>query len=253
MEDSLFFIGLIGNVISVLVFGSPIPTFWRIVKNGSTEEFDPLPYVTAFLSASLWAYYGILKPNGLLVTTVNGVGVVLEALYISLYTYFAPPPLKVKAGILVAVLDIGFIGVVIGLTRLAMKGDMRLMVIGVICSGLSLLMYGSPLAVMKMVIRTKSVKYMPFFLSFFLMLNGGIWTLYALLDWDFFLGISNGIGFILGIIQLILYIIYMNPKVPKHLNIAVEEDSQLHQRLIFPNIDAHRSTDDEERGTSSNE
>ncbi|XP_020673717.1 bidirectional sugar transporter SWEET17 [Dendrobium catenatum] len=105
----------------------------------------------------------------------------------------------------------------------------------------------------KMVVRTKSVEYMPFFLSFFLMLNGGIWTLYALLDSDFFLGISNGIGFILGIIQLTLYIIYMNPKVPKHLNIAVEEHSQQHQRLIFPNIDAHKSTDDEERGTSPNE
>jgi hypothetical protein len=40
------------------------------------------------------------------------------------------------------------------------------------------------------VIATKSVEYMPFFLSFFLFLNGGVWATYALLDRDIFLGVS---------------------------------------------------------------
>ena len=42
----------------------------------------------------------------------------------------------------------------------------------------------------KTVITTKSVEFMPFFLSFFLFLNGGIWATYAVLDRDIFLGVS---------------------------------------------------------------
>lgn len=91
--------------------------------------------------------------------------------------------------------------------------DLRIIVIGMICACLNVLMYGSPLAAMKTVITTKSVEFMPFFLSFFLFLNGGIWATYAVLDRDIFLGIPNGIGFVLGTIQLIIYAIYMNSKV----------------------------------------
>jgi hypothetical protein len=34
------------------------------------------------------------------------------------------------------------------------------------------------------------VEFMPFFLSFFLFLNGGVWATYAVLDRDIFLGVS---------------------------------------------------------------
>jgi len=40
------------------------------------------------------------------------------------------------------------------------------------------------------VVTTKSVEYMPFLLSFFSFLNGGIWTFYAVLVKDFFVGVS---------------------------------------------------------------
>lgn len=40
------------------------------------------------------------------------------------------------------------------------------------------------------VVTTKSVEYMPFMLSFFFFLNGGIWAFYALLVGDIFLGVS---------------------------------------------------------------
>lgn len=43
----------------------------------------------------------------------------------------------------------------------------------------------------KTVVTTKSVKYMPFWLSFFLFLNGAIWAVYASLQHDVFLLVSN--------------------------------------------------------------
>lgn len=39
----------------------------------------------------------------------------------------------------------------------------------------------------RQVIRTKSVKYMPFLLSFANFCNGAVWTTYALLQWDPFI------------------------------------------------------------------
>ncbi|KAG2588373.1 hypothetical protein PVAP13_5NG221100 [Panicum virgatum] len=122
--------------------------------------------------------------------------------------------LLIKTAKLATALDIGGFGVVFAATTFAIlrELDLRIMVIGMICACLNVLMYGSPLAAMKTVITTKSVEFMPFFLSFFLFLNGGVWATYAVLDRDIFLGIPNGIGFILGTIQLIIYAIYMNSK-----------------------------------------
>ena len=64
-------------------------TFWRIVRSGSTEEFEPAPYVFTLLNALLWLYYGLTKPDGLLVATVNGFGAVMEAIYVVLFIVYA--------------------------------------------------------------------------------------------------------------------------------------------------------------------
>ncbi|GMI64077.1 hypothetical protein like AT4G15920 [Hibiscus trionum] len=217
MEIGLsFFVGIIGNVISVLVFLSPIGTFRRIVKHKSTEDFESLPYVCTLLNSSLWTYYGMTKPGGLLVATVNGFGIIVEAVYVVLFLVYAPRNMRVKTGILVGILDVGFLAAAIVVTQLALEGETRIGAVGLMGSGLNIIMYGSPLAAMKTVVRTKRVEYMPFFLSFFLFLNGGIWAFYALLVHDFFLGVPNGIGFFLGAAQLLLYAIYKNAKPSNH-------------------------------------
>lgn len=45
--------------------------------------------------------------------------------------------------------------------------------------------------VQKTVILTKSVEYMPFLLSFILFINGGVWTVYAVLVQDLFVAVSS--------------------------------------------------------------
>jgi len=74
-------------------------TFRRIVKHKSTEDFRWLPYATTLLSTSLWTFYGLLKPGGLLVVTVNGAGAALEAAYVTLYLVYAPRETKVCCSI----------------------------------------------------------------------------------------------------------------------------------------------------------
>ncbi|KAJ6775434.1 BIDIRECTIONAL SUGAR TRANSPORTER SWEET [Salix purpurea] len=89
-----------------------------------------------------------------------------------------------------------------------------------------MLAYASPLAAMKTVITTKSVEFMPFLLTFSTLLNGGFWTLYALLAKDFLVGVPNGIGFLLGIAQLILYGIYHRYRPLKKVTDNLEDGLQ---------------------------
>ncbi|KAI3848587.1 hypothetical protein MKW92_052645 [Papaver armeniacum] len=205
-----FIVGVIGNVVAILVFLSPITTFRGIVKKKATGNFKAIPYICTLLNTSLWTYYGLLKPGGMLLVTVNGAGAVLQLIYVTLFIIYAPKDSKIKHLKLAGILNVGFYGAVLLITLLATHGSLRLTIVGFIGAGLTLGMYGAPLVVMKNVIATKSVEYMPFWLTFFLFLNGGVWSVYSVLVKDLFIGVPNAIGLVLGSVQLIMYIIYNN-------------------------------------------
>ncbi|GMP40140.1 hypothetical protein CsSME_00010701 [Camellia sinensis var. sinensis] len=249
MESLSFYVGVIGNIISVLLFLSPLGTFLRIVKHRSTEEFESFPYICTLLSSSLWTYYGITKPGSYLVATVNSFGVVVEVIYVSLFLLYAPPRMKAKTATLAGILNVGFPVAAILVTYLGMQGDLRIDVIGFMCAGLNIVMYASPLAAMKTVVMSKSVEYMPFFLSFFSFFNGGIWTFYSVLVQDWFLGVPNAIGSLLGATQLVLYAIYRRSNPSKsvsdndddHLE---DQDAWLHEHLLPSSSPLHDKNED---------
>ena len=56
--------------------------------------------------------------------------------------------MQVKTAKLLALLNVGFLGLVIAVTFLAVPGRIRLTVVGILCAGLTIGMYASPLSVM---------------------------------------------------------------------------------------------------------
>ncbi|KAL5565996.1 hypothetical protein UlMin_029160 [Ulmus minor] len=245
MASSLvIFFAALGNIFSGLVYLSPANVFWRILKRRSTEEFESIPYVCKLLNAYFWVYYGLIKPDSLLVATVNAFGGGVEIIFLTIFLLFSPPRMKIRTAILVAIFDVGFPAAAILLTQFELQGETRIDVAGLLCVAFSLIAYASPLSAMKTVVTTKSVEYMPFFLSFILFLNGGVWTTYAFLAKDLFVGIPNGIGFLLGTVQLVLYAIYWKPKTSNQVLVEDLEDQQKRVPLIAdsnqtnPNPDA---------------
>jgi len=75
---------------------------------------------------------------------------------------------------------------------------------------LSYAFYLGDACMQRTVVKTRSVEYMPFSLSFFLFLNGGVWSVYSLLVRDYFIGVPNAVGFVLGTAQLVLYLAFRN-------------------------------------------
>lgn len=58
--------------------------------------------------------------------------------------------------------------------------DQRTVSVGIVCCIFNTMMYASPLSVMKMVRKTKSLEFMPLLLSVAGFLNAGVWTVYGL-------------------------------------------------------------------------
>ncbi|KAM0979574.1 hypothetical protein ACFX13_015696 [Malus domestica] len=200
-------IGIIGNVISLCLFLSPIPTFYRIVKQKAVSDFKPDPYVVTLLNCALWLFYGMpfVHPDSILVITINGIGFVTELAYIFVFLIFSPGSQRLKVFIALVVEVVFFVIVVFVTMYVFSTTKERSLVVGIICIVFNILMYVSPLTVMGIVIKTKSVKYMPFYLSLANFFNGVIWLVYSLLKLDINILIPNGLGTISGALQLILY------------------------------------------------
>lgn len=205
--------GIFGNVVSFLVYLAPIPTFYRIYKRKSTEGFQSIPYSVALFSAMLLLYYALLKTeNGLMIITINSVGCAIEATYLTLFIIYATREAKVFTMKLLVLFNVGALGLIIAVTHLSLAGHLRVTVVGWICAVFSLCVFAAPLSIMRLVIRTKSVEYMPFSLSFSLTICAVMWFFYGFLIHDYYIATPNILGFLFGLAQMILYVIYKDRK-----------------------------------------
>ncbi|KAK3223733.1 hypothetical protein Dsin_010758 [Dipteronia sinensis] len=212
--------GILGNFISFLVFLAPVPTFYRIFKRKTTESFQCLPYLAALFSSMLWLYYAMVNGNAFLLITINSFGCVIETIYIVMFIVYAPIENRKLALKILFSMNIGAFTLILVLTHFLLKGNQQVIVIGWICVGFSVFVFAAPLSIVAHVIRTKSVEFMPFNLSFFLTMSAIMWFGYGISLKDICIALPNVIGFVLGLVQMILYIFYKNMRTIK--NVAVE-------------------------------
>ncbi|KAJ8771691.1 hypothetical protein K2173_026868 [Erythroxylum novogranatense] len=208
-----FLFGVFGNATALFLFLSPTITFKRIVRAKSTEQFSGIPYVMTMLNCLLSAWYGLpfVSKNNLLVSTINGTGALIESIYVVIFIIYGPKKEKAKIGGLLSLVLSVFAAIAL-VSVLALQGNARKYFCGMAATIFSIIMYASPLSIMRLVIKTKSVEYMPFFLSLFVFLCGTSWFVFGLLGHDPFVAVPNGFGCGLGAMQLILYVIYRKNK-----------------------------------------
>lgn len=74
------------------------PTMVKIWKMKSVSEFKPDPYVATVLNCMMWTFYGLpfVHPDSLLVITINGTGLFMELVYVTIFFIFASASVRVS-------------------------------------------------------------------------------------------------------------------------------------------------------------
>lgn len=216
-------VGIIGSVVCVLLYAVPVLTFKRVVKEASVGEFSCVPYILALFSAFTWGWYGFpIVSDGWENLSLFGtcaVGVLFEASFVVVYVWFAPRDKK-KSVVLMVSLVVATLCVIVSLSSFVFHTHhMRKQFVGSIGIVTSISMYSAPLVAVKQVILTKSVEFMPFYLSLFSLLTSFTWMLYGILGRDPYLTAPNGAGCLTGLLQIAVYCIYSRSnRPPKAVN-----------------------------------
>ncbi|KAH7425138.1 hypothetical protein KP509_11G041300 [Ceratopteris richardii] len=204
------------------------------------------------MNSTLWIFYGlpVAVSHNILVSTINGIGAVLELIYISIFLIYANSRERRKITLLLlAVLSIFTIVVVCNMF-LVDAMPRRAEIVGSLCIVAGIGMYAAPLTIMGNVIKSKSVKYMPLALSSAYFINGLCWCTYACIGLDIFLLIANGAGALLGASQLLLYAIYYGGIHPEDREKAKQDGHELEKITVQETKE--RSGDAERRNGKDN-
>ncbi|PIM98803.1 Multitransmembrane protein [Handroanthus impetiginosus] len=178
--------------------------------------FDSLPYVVALFSATLWMYYAFLKTNAVLLISINSFGCIIETIYIFIYLFYASKKARTRTAKLLGLMNVGLLSLIFLLTFFIFQGQFRVLIVGWVCVAASVIVFAAPLTIVFRVVRTRSVEFMQFPLSFFLTLSGVMWFGYGLLQKDLCVALPNVLGFFLGLLQMLLYGIFRNAKTEIH-------------------------------------
>ncbi|XP_062209243.1 bidirectional sugar transporter SWEET12-like [Phragmites australis] len=239
----VFAVGILGNILSFLVILAPVPTFYRVYKKKSTESFQSVPYVVALLSAMLWLYYALLSMDVLLLS-INAIACVVESVYLAIYLVYAPKDALTFTVKLLCTMNVGLYGAMVAFLQFYIEGQRRVSIAGGIGAAFALAVFVAPLTIIRQVIRTKSVEFMPFWLSFFLTISAVVWFFYGLLMKDFFIAMPNVLGLLFGLAQMALYLVYRNPNKNGAVSVLQAND-QKDQQLQAPHVAATLDADGE--------
>jgi len=216
------YFGYLGLVVTAIYMLSPAPTAWKIHRARDAQGFSPVPYIVGVFNCSLWVYYTIitiaatgedLRPN----MYINLFGVLTFGSYVLTFIAYSVHRYRVLGNLAITLLLLAlciaiFEKVVPNLDWDFHWGDdtmpLKSSVCGVMTDILNILLYGSPLIVMKEVIRTRSVEFMPLPLSLLTFVVSVLWCFQGVLIGNITVLIPNGLGVFLGFAQLGLYAMY---------------------------------------------
>eukprot|EP00301_Raphidiophrys_heterophryoidea_P019608 c4510_g1_i1.p1 GENE.c4510_g1_i1~~c4510_g1_i1.p1 ORF type:complete len:241 (-),score=38.59 c4510_g1_i1:120-842(-) len=204
----------------MLVHASRFAVMRKIARDKDVRMYSSFTYVVSMFQCALWVTYAIVTPDRLQPLITNLIGATLEAGYVVVFLYYARGEARtrtLKMG-LVAVLSFLVIILVVLLAvphwsfvkPIGKNSDdsRETTFLGMVCVVINIIMYGSPLSVMSLVIKTKSVEFMPFPITIGTILSASMWLVYGLIESDINITIPNMSGVALGVAQLILYLIY---------------------------------------------
>ncbi|XP_078572201.1 sugar transporter SWEET1-like [Branchiostoma floridae x Branchiostoma japonicum] len=185
----------------------------KITQQGSTTGVTVYPFLTTLINCTFWLKYGVLVQDKTLVV-VNSIGALLQTSYLVVYYVYTKQKNTLHNQLLAggAVL----FPVLIYVKFFSPDDSVAAFHLGLMASGCAVLMYGSPLATMAEVLKTRCTETMTPALSVANLVVSSEWYIYGRLVNDLFIQVPNLLGALLGLIQLALLVCY--PRTPKAAN-----------------------------------
>uniref|UniRef100_A0A1B0CYW3 Sugar transporter SWEET n=1 Tax=Phlebotomus papatasi TaxID=29031 RepID=A0A1B0CYW3_PHLPP len=191
-------------VTTILQFLSGILVCRKCMQRKSTENVSAMPFISGFLSCSLWLKYGLLTSEASVVL-VNIAGTCLMFCYTIIFYVLSTNKkviLRQFATVLLVLVS------VVAYTQYETELSKSIEILGIICCTVTVLFFAAPLTMLLHVIRVKNSDSLPFpmiLTSFFVCLQ---WFIYGVIIQDTFIQIPNFVGCVLTVLQLTLFLIY---------------------------------------------
>ncbi|VVC37223.1 Hypothetical protein CINCED_3A003608 [Cinara cedri] len=212
----------------------------NFMKKGKVSNESIAPFVTGFLSSSLWMYYGMLLSNRTLVS-VNAFGSLLFATYTWMYYKYTTKKKRVVHCVISVVAFIFWIVYItdttVHQTKLTLSAPAEFHQqktvetaavgpldpkqpnlsttittaidrVGFICCVTTMLFFAAPLSNLIHVMKTKNTESLPMPMIAMTFLVSAQWLVYGKILRDKFIMYPNAVGCILSAIQLSLFIVY---------------------------------------------
>ncbi|KAF4751428.1 sugar transporter, partial [Perkinsus olseni] len=207
MTTSQHILGTLGAAVGMGLSLAPLPTMMDIINNKSIGDYTAMPYTVTLIQNLVWVLYGRVTPNREDIVIANALSAVVELSYCLIFWFYALTHKRRELAWLYATAT-GFLFLTVIVCKAADAGISASTSLGTIASALNALMYGSPLAVIGVVLRTRSIRYMPFLLSFMTLMCSIIWFAWSVVARDLFVLIPNILGLGLGLAQVVVWCYY---------------------------------------------
>lgn len=195
----------VASVCTILSFLSGFSICLKIKQKGSTMGLSMFPFVSLCVSCTLWLRYGLLLGDPTIVY-VNAVGASIGVLY-SIIFYVNTPHKRSLYRTMVGPALLLY-AVLLYVKYLAEDEDAARPPLGMVCTLWTVVNYGSPLATLAEVVRSRSTESLAFPLCAANLVVGTEWFIYGLMLQDMFIQVPNLLGALLGLGQLSLFLVY---------------------------------------------
>lgn len=205
---------------------SGIAPIYQIIAHKHTGNVSPIPFHAMVFNCILWTCYGLINVDST-VLFANAAGVLFGTAYLIIFCIYSTSAVR-KRNVIVFVVLILISMFCIQFPIWIDASRYRVQYIGFIGSFTAFLLMSSPLTEMRRVIREKSTQRMSKWMSLAMTFNGLSWTIYGAIidDYNPFICIPNGFGFIAGCIQLMLFWTYPKKSSQSYNKLVDRKDNE---------------------------
>jgi len=200
-------------IVSSILFVAPLPTIQKIAADKNVGDLPLLPYSSMVANAFLWVMYGALKSE-LKVIVPNTFGFFMGMYYTWQFCRFCPknsynlPGTIVQHKIFTSSIIFSAI-LIVGVLKRQHSSN----IIGKLGVTVCIILFASPLAALKTVMKKKSAKSIPLPFTLACLINCFLWSVAGLFEMkDFYIYFPNLLGFASAAVQLFLLILYREKK-----------------------------------------